>query len=275
MPTQPNPAEVFIGAGKIYFDRFDANGYSTGMRFWGDASKFDITAAIDKADVWNHTKKQRTKLIQITKTQTHTMTVDLTEPNSENIALSVLGTTAAYTQAGGPITTETLASTASVSSTIPSVASLQANTILQTAQRNISAVTLNAMVASTATPLTLGTDYEIEDAIEGTIRILKIDNFPVSMDSLKINYTAAAMTATAAKKLITAGLTPQIIGKVMYVGDPVAGVARTIRAWKVHIEPSSALSLISDDPTTLSLSGEVLDDSINHPNSPLYEIISR
>lgn len=275
MSTQPNAAEIMIGAGKLYFDRFDANGISTGMRFVGNASKFEITGSVDKADVWDYTKSTRTKLTTITKTQTHTVAIDLGEFSAENISLALLGTSTAFTQTGGTITAEVLASTASASSTVPSMASIQANTILQTAQRNISSVALSAYVGSTPTLLTAGTDYEVEDANEGTIRILSIANFPVSADSLKIGYTAGAVTSTAAKKIIAGGASPQIYGRLKFVGDPVAGKARTVDAWRVHIEPSSALALISDDPGAISLTGEILNDATNHPTYPLYQIVTR
>ncbi len=53
MPTAPNGAEIFIGAGKVYFDRFDSNGNSTGKRFLGNCPKFEITPSSDSSDVWN------------------------------------------------------------------------------------------------------------------------------------------------------------------------------------------------------------------------------
>ena len=272
MPTASNGAEVFTGSGKVYFDRFDSNGNSTGFRFLGSAPKFAVTPAVDSDTVTDYSKKSRGTLAKIIKKQTHTIAITLDEFRPKNLALALLGSAAIFTQTGGAITAEVIAQTAATA-TIPAPA---AGMIIKLANRNISNVVLKTVPSAGGAGTAMSTgDYEIEDAGTGLVRILDTATIPNGTSSITADYTAGAVTATASKTQISVGVTPQIIGAFKLVADPVSGRANDIEVWRAEVTPSGDIGFISEDHGSLELSGEVLNDAANHPNSPYYQTTER
>ncbi len=272
MSTAVNPNDIYTGSGKSYFDRFDANGAPTGLRMLGDVSTITLTPTVSTTSVTDYTKKTRTTVAIIPQTQSHAIQLVLMETSPKNLALALNGIVSSFTQVGGTITGEVLASTTVAGKPQPGV-----DMILKTAQRNISAVTVNVTTASTPVVLTMDTDYEIEDASAGLIRILKSSpNYPASgATGITANYTAAAVLATAGKSTVSGAAVPSITGKLFFAADPVSGRAQDLEAWRVTLTPSSAVNWISDAPTTITLDGQILDDSANHPATPFYQIVER
>lgn len=270
MATQANAAEILIGSGKLYFDRFDANGNPTGLRFLGNASKFGVTPSVTTTKVKNYTRRTRETLAVLTTGQEHTFQLVLMEASPKNVALGLNGDSSAFTQAGGTVTDEVVASTTVAGKPQPVV-----DMIVQTAQRNISAVTVKATTASTPSTLVAGTDYEIEDATTGLIRILPGATLPGGVTGITVSYTAAALLTTAGKSKINAASVAQSTGKLVYIGDNVSGRQLDLEAWKAVITPSSEINWISDDPINLTLDGEFISDAINHPAEPYYRLIER
>ncbi len=272
MSTAANPNDIYTGSGKPYFDRFDANGAPTGLRMLGNTSTLTVTPTVNQTTVTDYTKKTRTTVGIITQSQSHKVQLVLMETSPKNLALAMNGNVSAFTQTGGTITAEVLASTSLLGKPQPGT-----DMILQTAQRNISAVTLKVTTASTPVVLTSGTDYEIEDATAGLIRVLaSAPNYPASgATGITADYTAAAVLATAGKSQVNGAAVPSITGKLFFSADPVSGRAQDLEAWRVTLTPSSAVNWISDAPTTITLDGEILDDSANHPATPFYRVIER
>ncbi|WP_263418671.1 phage tail tube protein [Terriglobus albidus] len=270
MTTAADSTKTFIGSGKLYFDRFDAAGNPTGLRFLGNARKLTITPSVDSVDVVDYTKNSRGVLASITKSQTHAIEFELMEVTGKNLALGMNGSSTAFTQTGGTVTDEVLASTTLAGKPQPVV-----DIILQTAQRNISVVTVKATTSTTPTTLVLGTDYEIEDASTGLIRILPGATLPGGVTGITASYTAAAVLSSAGKNRVAGSTVPQSTGRIVFLGDPVSGVAQDLEAWRVRIAPSAAIDMISDDPTNLTLSGTIQNDAVNHASEPYYRLTDR
>lgn len=264
MSMQANPDFLSIGAGKFYFNRL-VNGVYAGLRFIGNVSKGDMTPTATKKQFFASTKATAPLLKTVATQQTHTLTMDLSEFSKENVALGLFGTSTIVTQDVATVTAEEIFNAAT-----PGIAP---DTILRLDNRNVSAIVLTATGSSTAIPLVKDLDWEIEDAEMGLIRILPTAvTVPLNTITLiKAAYTAALSTFTR----VAAGVDTDITGQLVFIGDPASGPALELEVWSLRIEPSAALSLITTDFSSISLSGDVQDDSINHPDEPLYRVTYR
>ena len=259
MPIASDPTQLLLGRGKVYFDRFDSNGNTTGLRFMGEADKLEINPSATTKDYFTMSKAASTKLAQNIINQTHEIDLSLREYSPANLALALLGDAITLTQ------------TQQVISATPGEqlsAKATPGCCYQTQYRNISLVTCK----TGSTALVLGTDFEIIDPTLGLIRVLPGTTQLDGTKPLSVAYTAAAI---AAGQQIQAGTQSKIEGKLVYVGDPVNGPAYDAEVWRVRFQPSGALALITDDYGSIPLKGEVMDDSMNHPVQPLYRATLR
>jgi len=258
MPVNADPSQLLLGRGKIYFDRFDANGQPTGLRFLGEADKLEVNPSATTKDYFTMSKAASTKMAQNITQQTHEIDIQLREYQPANLAIALLGDSVVLAQvqtviaAGG----EQLSAKA-----IPGC-------IYQTALRNISAVSAE----SGATPLVAGTDFEVLDATLGLIHVLPGTQILDGTKPLSVGYTAAAINGGTQ---IQGGTESKIEGKLVFVGDPANGPAYDAEVWRVRFQPSGALALITDDYSQIPLKGEAMDDSANHPAQPLYRLTLR
>jgi hypothetical protein len=254
MPTQADGSNLLLGRGKWYFDRWlPGTTTPTGLRFLGDAGKGDVTPSVQTKDRYTSTKKTATKMATVNMSQQHMISIEAGEFDPENVALALLGDTSFITQAATPVTGETLTT------------SVNLGRIYQTAKRLIGTITVH----QAATVLVLGTDYDVEDATLGLIRILPTSSTVTAGSTITIDYTPTAIVAPGLKR-VTAGMETAIDGKLIFVGDPAQGHAWDYEFWHVRFSPNGAISLITSDFSNIPLQGEVLDDSVNHPTDPLY-----
>lgn len=76
-----------------------------------------------------------------------------------------------------------------------------------------------------------------------------------------LNVLLALMGTEVETGIIAAGLAATMEGALKFVGDPSAGPALTLEAWKVALTPDGALGLISDEFGEIKLKGKVLSDA--------------
>lgn len=250
MPASANGDNLYIGRGKFYFDRFGSNMQPSGtLRFVGEADKGDISISSTNKSRYTTTKATNNKIASVDTQQTHTIAMDLMEFTKENLALALLGDVSTFTQSVTPVTAESLATAYKVGD------------IFQLKGRNPTTLVLTG----SSSALVLGTDYEIEDLKLGLVRMLTVGT----------TLSAAYTPGTTGLSRIAAGQNTAIYGRLVFVGDPTLGPGFDVEAWKVKFMSAGVLSLLSDDFDKMSLSGEILDDSINHPSAPLYQVTYR
>lgn len=258
MPVQADHTQLLLGRGKVFFDSFDSSGASTGLRFLGEADKLEINPSVQTKEYYTHTKATATKLAQNITQQTHEFDLQLREFQSENVALALLGDSVIFTQAQ-----------TTIAANAPEQLSAKATPgrVYQTANRNISAVT----ATSGSTPLVSSTDYEILDSQMGLIRVLPGTTVLDGTKPMSVAYTASSVTTTQ----VQAGTSSKIEGKLVYISDAANGPNFDAEIWRVRVQPSSALALITDDYGSIPLKCEAMDDSANHPAQPLYRLTKR
>ena len=225
------------------------------MPFLGNQDSAEITPSVNKVEKFGSTNAAAAKVASVTINQTHMLAINLNEYDPENLALALLGTTASLSQTTATVTAEALTT------------SVKKGRIYQTLKRNISAVS----VKKGATVGVAGTDFEVEDATLGLIRILPTSSAFTDGDSLTVDYSAGTVAATR----VAAGTVGKIEGKLIFVGDPANGPAYDAEIWRANFTPNGAIAFITDNFGGMPLQAELLADATNHPSEPIYRLTKR
>lgn len=255
MSDTVNAANLSVGAGKIYFDRFDATtGARTGYRFLGECSSLNITPAEDEIrELYSSAAAARPLLKRIVIRRKVTFHVVLREFSKENLALALMGEEAEWTQPATAVTGEIL-STAPVADRFYKFAKRAAGSIV---------------IKRGAATLVLNTDYKVVSAEAGLIYLIT----GTGTGNLTADYTPTAITAGAGRAWIKGAKSTFIEGGLLYMPDPTTGPKWETEVWKMSMSPEEDFAYIGDDFGQFSIKGEVLDDSTNHPTEPYYQSI--
>src|SRR5574343_45339 len=250
----PNPSNLLLGKGAVYFDPFTTAGAKTGEIHLGNCEAFEITPSTETATKMNSMEAAAGVYKEVTKAQRYDVAITGSEFNKENLALVLLSATSTLTQTSGTVTAETITSSA------------KKGRWYACAKRSILSVTVKAGVAG-STAMTLTTDYTI-DAVTGRIYVVPGGSI-ADGDIIKVDYTHAVISSYK----VSAGTTPKLEVFLRFVGDPSAGPAYEVQAWRVRLSPDGALPFISDDFGTWTLKGVVQNDSANRASSPYFDAI--
>lgn len=258
MSNALNPDDLYIGAGELYFDRFDGAGAATGLRLLGNCSALTITPAEDEVkELYSSMEAARPLAARDIIRRKVTLKATLNEFSPENVALVLMGDQVEYTQAATPIVAEIL-------TTAPVI-----DRFYKTAKRGIGSV----VVKRGATTLTVNTQYKIHDAEMGLIYL--IDLTGAASGNLTIDYTPTLISSGSGRPQIRGALATKIEGKIVYRPDSTRGPKQEIEVWKCAASPDGEFSLIGDEYGEFTLSFEVLTDKANHPNEPYYLVTER
>lgn len=238
-----------LGKGKVFLDRFDTSGNKTGYRFLGDVSKLTIRPSDEIKKHYSSAEASAPLLGSAVTRRELTVAATLFEFSRENLALALMGTELTFTQTSGSVVAEALGA-------------VKKDRVYRTVGRQISAVT----VKKGATTLVAGTDYTIENATTGAIYILPTSVTITDGDSLTVDYTKAAITAL---DQVAVGLSTNVLGSLLFIGDPSAGPAYDVELWRVRVSADSEVPFIGDDYASFDITGEILSDAANHATSPL------
>jgi len=255
MPAQPAPSSenLLLGKGQVFFDRFDGSGLPTGLKHLGNVETFEITISDDKVQKYSSMTAGAPLYKEVNRRRTCTLKLVGDEFHPENMALANMGSQASLVQTATPVTAEAV-----YSSTFKGA-------YFQTKKLGpISAVA----VKFGATTGVLNTDYAIINAAVGLLRILP---GTILTGAVTIDYTPTAYS-TNGPAVISGGVSGVVQGRILYVSDNSTGPNLVVEVWRANISPDGAIGLISDDFAQMSLTAAILDDSLAHPVSPLYEI---
>lgn len=260
MSTDVQGDLLLLGRGKLYFDRFDANGNATGERFLGNCTRLESSTTDELREKYSSATQDSPLMKSVNVRRTQELAITLDEFDPENVALALMGE-AGYlaAQTGGAIVDESVTG--------------KLGKYVKLANRGTIASPLSGVVVTTdpaGTTYTVNDDY-IVDAVTG--RLYCVPGGAISDDeALLIDYTAPAIAATDIQKII-AGNKNTIEGFMRFIGDPAAGPIFEAEIWKVSINPDGAIGLISDEFAEFPLKGKILDDSANHPTEPLWRLL--
>ncbi len=109
----------------------------------------------------------------------------------------------------------------------------------------------------------LGVDYDL-NARTGLLRVRETC-------SAETVYVSADCEASDAR-LVDALTASDVTGELLFVGQPDQGPGLVVQCWKVTLSLGGEVGLISEELASIPMSGEVLADELNHPESPFFRV---
>lgn len=245
----PDPKNLYLGAGEVFFDRFDANGASTGLRHLGNVDEFTSSISVDTVTKKSAMSGARGILAEVVTGTTAEISLSLSEYEKSNIALMLLGVEGTYTQSLLTATDQNI--NGGVAIALDVWYDLGALNVTVTAVKQ-GATTLNAAA------------YEIK-AEAGMIRFLSSYAGTNKATAAITTWTGSAPAITAGdnKAIVNALATGKIQGHLRYISatDQSNGPRVMVDAWIVNLNPDGDLPLIGEDFGAFKLKGKVTQDA--------------
>lgn len=246
MPITHITNEYAIPRGRVYFDRFDANGLPTGEIPLGNCPGFTFTAETEKAEHFSSesglAEKDAALIVRVNRTGS--LTCD--NFSLANLALFVSGSTETQSQTAGDVADE--AHTVSPGR----IYQLGADSGAPAGVRNITDVVVKS--ADGVTTYVLGTAYNTDLEL-GRVQI--IAGGPIAAaTAVKISYKTTTKSWTRVKS----GATAEVSGSLRVIADNASGTNRDWFMPKVTLTPSGEIPVIQEgtDFTTMEFGVEVL-----------------
>jgi hypothetical protein len=245
--------DLMIGAGMLYFDRFDKEGNPTGERPLGNATDFILTTATEKKEKYSTMSAAKGLLRSVVTKITITAKTKLDYFSPANLALALMGEEGLYTQAAK-------------AGLVEDFAKVTQGMYYNLGYKNVKSVVVESI--PTGTVYVADVDYVL-NAKTGRIEIMVGGGIADGSD-IKVAFGADACVMTK----ISGGTVSRIEGYLHFVGDPTHGPAYEGEFWKVSISPDGDLGFITEDWGSIGLSIEVQNDSENHPKDPYYRLLN-
>lgn len=232
MAVQPQHTDnIVLGAGLIFFDKFDDNGNPTGQRYLGQTPGFTLNITSERLEHSTSDGPIAVIDVSVTTSVTRTATIVCDDMSAENFALFIAGDVGEISQ-----------SSATGESDALTVSPGRSYQLGQSAASRIGAVDVSNVTVTddgTSTAYTEGTDYVVDEP-NGRVEILASGTISAGTD-VTISYDVAAATITTIKS------SDQVkqLGSIYFVGDNTVGENRKVVLAKVEISPEGDLEFKS------------------------------
>jgi hypothetical protein len=247
------PHLPMLGKGSMLLDIFDANGNPTGFQHLGNVNTVDQEEKDDKAELFQHINAVPSLIATAVKKRVVSLKMAGTDFSSDHMAIALMSSGKTQLLTGStPVSGEVLASATAT----------KKGKYFSAAGRNLDPASISVQNPGA---LVLGTDYLIEDAVQGLIY------FPLSSGvddaaAVTIDYTPLPATFDQ----VAGATVPFVKGSMRFVPDPTDGQKIGVEWWRVNLSPSGKIELIKDDYGNWELEVMVLSDELNHPNDPYF-----
>lgn len=251
----PDTLNYMVGKGKVYFARVDEDGNSLGELDLGNDPVFSVTMANESLDHYSSMEGIKKKDLSAIISTDMNLSFTLDEINIQNINLALMGNDEIgfVNQGDGNEVNE--------------IMEARLNRYVKLLRRNITAGTVVLTSSDGLTTYVLDTDYTV-DLVRG--RIYCINTGAIAQgQALLVDYSYGQI---ALPKVSPAGR-PVLEGLLRFVGDTDYGRNYEIILWKTKLSINGDLSLISEEWAQIEFTGEVLDDSAEHPDDPYGQVL--
>jgi hypothetical protein len=260
----PSPDNVMFGRGKLFFAEHSGGAHVNQYVHLGNCDTFSVGVVPEKVSMVNYMTETSAKYKEVNKSIDIPIKASGFEFATSNMKLLFMGDTTSYTQTANTITGETIATAA--------MTGLKGK-FYGTAMRNIS----GPILLQGATTLVSGTDYTIEDASRGVIKILSTGSTVADGTALLLTYAHAAIST--ALTIVRGGVNTSLEGRFMFMPDNTTGPDNELTIWNASLTPDGDVGFISDDFAKWNLSGQVLDDSAGtyggSTANPYFQLLTR
>lgn len=240
----------FSGQGNVYVGlRDETTGAPLALRHIGNVPEFKLNGSVEKVEHKESMSGHRQTDLVISTTKKMSLTLVLEEWTAKNLALALYGTE--VTVSADSVTDEALPD------------SLAVGDVVALAEPDVSSL---AIEDSLSAALTLDTHYEIVNAKTGLIRILDLAAFT---QPFAASYDYAARTDVAMFNSAPPERFILFDGLNTTESDNGAFEPMRVDLYRVHLDPPADVGLIVDELSPLSLSGEVLADTLRAVDATL------
>jgi hypothetical protein len=254
--TAPDPSNLVLGRGAIYFDRFVTNtSQRQGEFHMGNCTTFEVETKVETKEKYESMDHSSNLYQRGVTRQTTTLKITGDEFTPANLANALNGVVETISGTGASVTTEAI--------TPAGGAILGAYYAL--AHRNITTLT---DVKQASTVLVLGTDYTA-DLVRGRIYLLPTSVTITPGSQLTADYTYGNYSYPA----VNLSQVGTVDGYIHFIPDNIKGPNWEAEYWHVQFTPSGNQGWIADDFGNWTLEGMVIIDPINHPTEPLGHLI--
>lgn len=229
----------FSGQGRVYMARRDANGNPLSFRWVGNVPDLKVSLSTETIEHKESSSGQRLTDLQLIKSKDGELSCTLEDFSLENLELTLYGTTTKTTS--GTVADEPLRS------------GIKAGEIVALTRRFVSDVVIKDSATVTPATLVKGTHYKVHSDM-GAIEFLDVGSF---VQPFKVSYDYGASQSVA--MFLTAQ--PEIWLRFVGVNTAAGNAPVVLDLYKVNINPTKDLSLISEDLQKFELSGKVLADT--------------
>lgn len=264
MKLAPSSENLLLGAGSVFFDRFDSGGLSTGLRHLGNVDSFGITNSVEKKEKKNAMDGAKATYAEVVTGSAAELAMVLTEFTPENLALAMMGVDGVYTQAAEATVTDRAVG--------PAAANVKLDIWYDLGALNPTVST----VKQGATTLNAGA-YEI-NAEAGMIRLLSSytgANPAVAATAITWSGSVPAIQASANKFLVHGLASGNIKGRVRYIAaaNQSQGPRMMVDVWICGLTPDGELGFISDDFASFNLKGKIYADTTKPSGQQYYRAL--
>lgn len=252
--STPDSGNLYLGAGEVWFNRFSSGTTKTQWRHLGNVSKLDLTQAVENLEKKSAMTGARGLLKRVVIGSTSELSLTMDEFERENVALGLLGSTAAFSQSSSTATDQAITGT------------VKKGQWLDTGKLKI---TVTGVKKSPSTALVLGTDYEV-DSDSGMIRILPGSSTVADGDSLLWSGSIPAITSNQINALANS----RIEGALRYrSASDAVGPRYMVDFWNISITPDGALSLLGTEFGEITLKGAVQEDTTKTIGNRYFQMV--
>jgi len=229
-------ARGFLGAGDLYIARYESG-------VWGDyagpfeADKFEIKPNAEIKEQVSKGKSSYGQVIEsVSLAQPADFTATLTEVNKETLAIALLGTSAALTQASGTVSNEAV--TASLDKWV------------QLSKTAVSSVVVTNSAGTTT--YVAGTDYVVNTRL-GMIKALSTGAITAAQ-ALLVDFSHASVAGTR----ISGGTSSEVRARFKFDGVNLADqLPCIVTVHEAVISAASALDFLSNDFAKVEMPGRL------------------
>lgn len=239
----------FSFQGKVYVGLRGTDGKPQALRWVDDASQLQVSLSVDTSERQESYSGNRLTSVRLQKAKKAEFTLTLNAFSKENLVLAVFGTP--IDVATGTVTAE------------PFPANLAVGDVVALDHRDISTLVISDSTSGTPKVLVEGTDYSIESAAGGLVKLLSLGS-PAYTPPFTAAYSYAASLRVP---MFTQGAPERYI---LLDGINTVDNSRVrVRLYRGVFDPASQLNFISDDLASLELKGGILFDSLNAADANL------
>ncbi len=249
----PDPNNLLLGAGEVFFDRFDADGLSTGYRHCGNVESLSTNTSVEKKEKKSSMDGARSTLKEVITGSNMEVSMVFSEFDPENLALALLGEASDFTQDASAVT----------GGEINGGVALKFDRWYYLGKHDVS----NVAIKQGATTLTAGDDYELKADV-GLVKILSTGT------GLEEITTWDGDAGAVSGKQITGLSVGKVEGALKYIAaaDQASGPRYEVDIHKVNLTPDGELPFIGEDFATFNLKGKAQKD-ITKPAGEQFLVI--